>query len=422
MTSTPAPIATEISRCRLCRSPHLHEALSIAAPIVSTFPSGAQEIADLPRVPLQIVVCQSCGLAQLTHTTSPQILYGGDYWYESGINERMVEELQAIVRTAADYVSLGIGDVAIDIGANDGTLLRALPKGVHKIAVEPSQTFTDRLGQIADQTLIGTWPAQAVNIPLSARLITSIACFYDVDDMGEFAQEVRRHLVPGGIWICQFQDLEQQLRFGAWDNVCHEHCCYYTLTTFQQVCQQEGLRVLHVETTPINGGSLRIIVGHPTRPTDASVGDQLALEARAGLAYPGLDMTQQWAWATIKHRRNVKQLQAYVESAREQQLKIDLYGASTKGNTLLQVCGFGDGVIRQAWERNRQKYHRYTVTGVPIVAEDAGRLDPPDVLLTTIWQFRDQIVRREAATLERTHLILPLPEATWVRAGGRDGE
>lgn len=403
---------TVITTCRICGG-ELRPLFDVPAPLVSCFPTAAGTLP--PSIPLVLVQCLHCDHVQLWHTTDPQLLYD-EYWYESGVNERMRQELATIVARAQDYAVIDRKDAVLDIGANDGTLLREYQRQCpasqpHLVAVDASETFAAGLRVFCDATVTGTFPECVDQIPQYLyKVISTIACFYDLQDPVRAATEIKRLLHPSGVWVCQFQDLEQQVKAGAWDNFVHEHLSYHTLATFQKVCVQAGLQVVDCERTDINGGSLRVFVRHWH-----VTGEQPAVREQMAREYATLH--PKWARDfQIRMRANIRQIQAYIDVARSCG-PIDLYGASTKANTLLQATGVS-GELRQAWERNVRKVGRFTVTGVPIVSEAEGRDNPPYALLTGIWQFKPQLIAREAETLKRSHLIVPLPEATWVRAVG----
>ncbi len=398
--------------CRICGN-HLKPLFTVPAPLVSAFPEavdGQEPVA----VPLDVVQCEHCAHVQLLHTVDPAIMYG-EYWYESGVNERMREELRTITARAMEFSTLDTGDSVLDIGANDGTLLLQgyRDQDVFKVAVEPSTPFQQTLRQIADLTIQGTFPEVMPNLPpIQFKIITSIAMFYDLDDPVAAALHIKELLHPYGVWVCQFQDLEAQVRLGVWDNFVHEHLSYHTLQTFNEVCLRAGLQVVDAETSAINGGSLRVFVRHVgVSPQNSRMIEQIHREIQT--LSPG------WAGRFVERmRRNIGQIRAFVDPVLDAGGAVDLYGASTKGNTLLQVCGYGPEEIRSAWERNPRKVGRTTVCGVPIINEDLGREDPPDLLLATIWQFKDQIIAREQKTLQECRMLLPLPEATLIEKWG----
>lgn len=409
-------MATHTTRrdCRLCHH-QLIPLFTIDAPLVSAFPP-ALDPPEPVSVPLEVVQCERCQHVQLRHTVDPQIMYG-EYWYESGVNERMREELRNIVYTAQMFAALDQGDHILDIGANDGTLLSAYPRTIYKVAVEPAATFTQKLMDASNELVQGTFPECVQQLPpVRFKIITSIAMFYDLEDPVAAAAAIRQLLHPYGVWVCQFQDLEAQVRLGVWDNFVHEHLSYHTLQTFAQVCYDAGLEVVHVETSDINGGSLRVFVRHRgVSPVAQSIIEQRDKEDRT--------LTPGWPERfAARVRRNIAQIQSFVDPVLDAGGVVDLYGASTKGNTLLQATGYDHHHIRAAWERNPRKVGRTTVNGVPIIDEALGRHDPPDLLLTTIWQFKQQILQREMETLRTTRMVLPLPEGTLVERSGRAAE
>jgi NDP-4-keto-2,6-dideoxyhexose 3-C-methyltransferase len=373
------------------------------------------------RAPLDLCQCETCQLVQLRHTVAPDALYS-QYWYKSGVNETMVSELQSVAADAILYADdLIPGEIVIDIGANDGTLLDAYElNGRHpwRIAIEPAANLQDALADHCDQLIQGYFPADAEVLLEEysghVRVITQIACFYGLDDPRAAVEAVAQLLAPNGVWIVQFQDLAQMLKATAFDNICHEHLVYYSLGSFERLIAPYGLRVVHAEERAINGGSYRLIVQH----TEVEAGDSTVTGLRRAEA--GCDhwlTLERFAWRVGEAR---KQIQAALMASRNRGRTIDAYGASTKFNTLAQYCGLGPETIRQAWERSPEKWHRQTVTGIPIVREETGRADPPDLLLATIWQFREAILRREAAYLGQGGTILfPLPEVDLVVGGGR---
>jgi hypothetical protein len=403
-------MTTTRTTCRDCGSP-LDTVLNLGTRYVSSFPRPGDP--PLPAVPLHLTQCvkPTCGLVQLADTTDPDLLYGGDYWYRSGVNETMVAELRSIVEQASRYTPVKRGSVVLDLGANDGTLLDHYPSGCHRIGVEPSATF-DRPSMTADEWRTAFFPdADLIDeFRGRVRVITSIACLYDLDDPHAFVQGVADLLAPDGIWIVQFQDLAQMLAATAFDNLCHEHLFYPSLHAIEHLIAPHGLEVVHAERRSINGGSLRLIIKKGGSQTiSTSVNDCRKAEAD----WLGWEALAKFSWRV---NQAAAQVRGAVDAARAAGLTVDLYGASTKGNTLLQVAALGPDRIRQAWERSPAKVGRTTVTGIPIVSEEAGRADPPASLLCNIWQFREAVLQREAAYLAAGGaMIFPLPEVDVVQ-------
>jgi NDP-4-keto-2,6-dideoxyhexose 3-C-methyltransferase len=406
------------SACRLCGDVSLDEILGLGELAFSAFPERSDQRIALPAAPLTLLLCRCCGLAQLRQTVLPEHLYR-KYWYRSAINETMRDELQSIVRAALLDVSVYSGsDLVMDVGANDGYLLSQYPPNrinwnVPRIAFEPAANLEGDCRQhceIFSAALFPPAPGVLWDWRGRVKILTSIAMFYDLDDPGSFVKAVDLLLHKDGVWIVQLQDLAQMVECTAFDNLCHEHLTYWSLAAFETLLRSCGvdLHVVKAERRPINGGSLRITIRRGIYAADPSV------EALTGLERPFVDWQalERFAWNTTMVRR---QIQGMVGAEATNGKTIDLYGASTKANTLLQYCQLGPETIRQAWERNTDKFGRLTATGIPIVSEAVGRQDPPRLLLVGIWQFRGGILDREYDYLAGGgRMLFPLPEVDLV--------
>jgi hypothetical protein len=403
---------TRTRDCRACGA-RLDTILHLGDLHPSAFPPRGAPLP--PVVPLDFCACAACRLVQLRHTVDPETMFR-QYWYRSGINEVMRAELADVVRMAIGRVGRRwqASDLIIDVGANDGTLLAEYRKDpatfdVPRIAYEPAVNLQAALAPHAEVRIAEFFPGPIEGRAGRVKILTSIACVYDLDDPGAFVQAVKTLLHPEGVWVVQFQDLDQMLKATAFDNICFEHLCYYSLASFERLIQPHGLTVVDAEVRAINAGSYRLYIQHAERPITSSAISGFVRVAQLRDAEAGCEEWQTletFAWRVGEARR---QIQSAITATAPG--TVDLYGASTKANTLLQYCGLDHTVIRQAWERSPEKVGRTTVTGIPIVSEETGRADPPAALLAGIWQFRDQILEREAAYLDQGGAILfPLPE------------
>lgn len=417
--------------CRACKG-NLSEVLNLGTLRLNDFPAHPWEIQKIPLVPLVLTVCRSCGLAQLDRTVPPDLLYR-NYWYRSGVNELMIEELRRIVQDAVARVG-GVTkrDHVLDIGANDGTLLsmyQTADPALQPIrtAVEPALNLAARLKQQSERVISDYFPTpQLLTDTLRFKVITAIAMAYDLEDPKAFFTAIHDLLTPDGLAVVQFQDFGQQLDACAFDNICHEHLEYYTLHSLGHVLIGTGLVRMHVAQTPINGGSLRVYLRRANVATatrtliqeDESVYLQLKREGQQGLSTFSLgrrlDPFDRFAQ---RIRRAQTQITALLDQTRAEGRVLDVYGASTKGNILLQVLGIGPEQVRQAIDRSPEKHGHYTITGIPIVGEETlAHQDPADVWLCPIWQFRESVLRREAGFLEGGgQIIFPLPRVEVVK-------
>ncbi len=414
------------TECRVCPDhvvldPVLH--LGPNAP--STF-LDPDEQAPLPDTPLDLARCPECTLVQLRHTLPAELLFR-QYWYQSGINEVMWRELGDVVTAACARVRVNAADLVLDIGANDGTLLSTY-SGIRptRLAFEPAQNLQAALERHTDKIFPDFFPPKTNQglIPVKYKHIFAIAMFYDLDDPNAFVHVVKQLLHPDGVFIVQLQDLAGMLETTAFDCICHEHVEYYSLYALERTLKHNALKVYDVEPRAINGGSIRCYIGHAERQPPwaaraTGVGRvlaQLSREDKMGLH--DADMIalrfQQFGRRIARVRET---LQALVAAAHHLGQPVDGYGASTKGNTLLQVCGLDATKIRQIAERSPAKVGKVTVaTRIPIVSEEAWRQDPAPVTLVPIWQFREAVLEREAAYLQGGgQFLFPLPQGELVR-------
>lgn len=394
------------------------ELLNLGDLYVSDFLAADEEPRSEPW-PLRLVMDDD-GMVHLAEQPPPELMWGR-YWYRSGTNATMRAELFDIVRQVRELVHLDAGDLWVDIASNDGTLLSFVDEGVTRVGVDPvegeiaaeaglhadvlfHQPFTD---SIAEEIAVG-WSR--------AKVITCIAMFYDLMDPTDFLAGVKRLLADDGVFVLQMSYTPLMLEQLAFDNICHEHARYYTLTTLRHVLFEAGLHVVDVELNDTNGGSFRVVVQHDgARPlrsqpwrdvAEMRVASLLANEFRCGYNDPA-------AWARF-HERLItlrENVHSFIETRRRVGCEVWGYGASTKGNTLLQYFGLDHTMIDGIAERQEAKWGLLTVgTNIPIVSEDEWRTACPEYTLMLPWHFVDAFVERESKYLDQGgKFIVPCP-------------
>lgn len=413
---------TERRDCRICGSSHLRSILSLGELGVSGFPEGDEESV---RAPLDLVLCErdagGCGLVQLRHTISPDLLYH-HYWYRSVTNESMRRALAEITSRAEALVDLGPDDVVLDIGCNDGTLLRSYRSpGIRLCGFEPAKNLVVFARQ-GTHTIVNDFFNAAAYVralgTTKARVVTTIAMFYDLEDPNAFVADIASVLDDGGIWINQMQSLALMLEANAFDNICHEHLEYYSLEVLVALYARHGLEVFDVETNDVNGGSFRVFA----RKKGAAVGTAFgAARVEAMLHFErtlGLERNEPYAAFARRVNEARDALMAMLRAERAAGKRIYGYGASTKGNTLLQYYGIGPDLVTAIAERNPEKWGRRTSgSNIPIVSEEQARADKPDYFLVLPWHFLPAFREREKDYLAGGgRLLAPLPAVkvvTW---------
>ena len=412
---------TEIHTCRICGNSHLTTLFSLGEQaLTGVFPTSPDQ--PVEKIPVELVKCtgkDTCGLVQLKHTGEPEQMYGDTYGYRSGLNAMMVTHLKGIADEVMDMVQLQDGDVILDIGSNDATLLSFFSPSYRLIGMDPSgEKFRSFYPQHA--VLVADFFSADAFIAASqgakAKVITSIAMFYDLPAPQKFVEDIERSLADDGIWVFEQSYLPSMLRANAYDTICQEHLEYYTVRQIQWLLERAGLSMLRASLNDANGGSIRIVAAKSTHPSVAagSVAKEfLEQERREGL--DELSTYGRFRERIFEHRDGLNFLLA---DLRKQGKTVFGLGASTKGNVLQQFCGLTERELPCIAEVNEEKFGRYTPgTHIPIVSQKEADARNPDEYLVLPWHFREGIVQGSRAFLERGgKLIFPLPEISIVGA------
>jgi hypothetical protein len=412
---------TPIEECRLCGSRALEKVLDLGMQsLTGVFPKRRDE--EVPAGPLQLVACGDCHLLQLGHNYDLGKLYGDTYGYRSGLNQSMVRHLRGKVARILERVKLQTGDLVIDIGANDSTLLQAYPPdGLTLVGVDPSgpkfqKFYPDHVSLIPD---FYSYANIARALPgRRAKIVTSIAMFYDLEQPMRFVDDIVRVLDDEGVWVFEQSYLPLMLETNSYDTVCHEHLEYYAIAQIKWMTDRAGLKIVDVQCNDINGGSFSVMAakresGYPE--ATAVVDDMLRAEAALGLQ--GLDVYRDFERRVSLHRREFSEL---LDALNRRGQKVLGYGASTKGNVTIQYCGITERQIPFIAEVNEDKFGAFTPgSKIPIISEAEARAMEPDCLVVFPWHFRQGIVEREQAFLEGGgKLIFPLPKIEIVTRDG----
>lgn len=399
--------ATAIKDCRVCHSRRLTKVLSLGNQYVSDFVTST---GHYPRVPLELVRCSNCGLVQLRHTFPRGSLYR-HYWYKSGISRTMREALADIVSNACEIARPSAGDMVLDIGCNDGTLLRSYSTlGLYLVGFEPAINLIEEARVGTDWVFNDFFSYEAFRSKVGdkkAKIITSVAMFYDLEDPNSFVADIAKCLGPQGIWVVQQNYLATMLEHNGFDNIGHEHLEYYSLGSLRKLVEGHGLEVFDVLTSDVNGGSFRTYICHKGKyRIRDSVGELEKYESK--LALDGAAAYRKFA-ENIEAIRS--ELRRFVTEQVRSRKTVYVYGASTRGNTILQYCGLDHRLIKKAADANPEKWGRKTVgTLIPIVSKEEARKDRPDYFLILPVHFLGEIIRDEKAYLEAGgKFIVPLP-------------
>ena len=404
----------EIEHCRICGNTDLISVLDLGKQyLTGVFPKETSQ--KITNGPLEIVRCfgdtnSCCGLVQLKHSYDLDEMYGNNYGYRSSLNNSMVDHLYKKVRDILKIVTVKKGDLIIDIGSNDGTLLSAYgDHGYILVGVDPSgskfkEYYPNNVNLLPDffsKDLINTHFENK-----KAKIITSIAMFYDLESPVDFAQQVSDILSDDGVWILEQSYLPTMIEQNAYDTICHEHLEYYSLRQMKWIADRVGLKIIDVEENYINGGSFSIKLAKEGAPYIEKKTNISKFNHRETFLVE--ETYHQFRDRVFEHR---EKLIDFIESKNKNKQLVLGYGASTKGNVVLQFCSFTKNDIPYIAEVNKDKFGSFTPgTNIPIISEKEAKEMKPDYFMVLPWHFKDNIISKEHEFLKSGgKLLFPLP-------------
>ena len=409
---------THRQTCRVCGSSALTRVIDLGEQhLQGSFVKPGETPPPARRIPTVLVRCnplldeKACGLLQMESTVPPEVLYSS-YWYRSGTNQTMRNHLQGIAEQALKMLGHDSGRT-LDIGCNDGTLLRCYPPAMVKFGVDPSDIAQEIKGDIT--VIQDIFPsAELVTRMGNERfdIITSIAMFYDLEDPVGFTRGIKQLLAPDGLWVFEMSYMPLMLKMNSYDTICHEHLEYYSLAVIENILRRAQMKMVNAELNSINGGSIRCFATHVS---SFAYRREDCLQNIQRLRQDEFDMELDTdkPYKNFQDHINVhrEELVALLKRLKKEGKKVHVYGASTKGNTILQWCGIDNRIVDVAADRNPDKHGAFTLgTDIPIVSEEQSRAMQPDYYLVLPWHFKEEFLQREKAMLDRgTKLIFPLP-------------
>jgi len=405
-------VYNEINKCRISGSSNLINVLSLGEQqLTGVFPKSIQE--KITTGPLDLVWCPDCGLLQMKQTYNLEEMYGDNYGYRSGLNASMVSHLNNKISYLERFVSMNENDLVIDIGSNDATSLKAYSEKIRKVGIDPTgakfkEFYIDDILLIPD--FFSAVGFKKVFPNDKAKIITSIAMFYDLEKPVDFVRDIEKCLADDGIWHFEQSYMPSMLRTNAYDTVCHEHLEFYSLKVVKNLIERCGMRVIDVQMNAINGGSFAVTASKINAPYHSNtpiINWMIQQENKMGL--DTLKPFRDFEERVLKHRENLTEL---INALVADNKKIFGYGASTKGNVLLQFCGLTTKQIPYIAEVNESKFGAFTPgTNIPIISEKEAHSMKPDYFLVLPWHFKNSILERERQYIERGgKFIFPLPE------------
>ena len=397
--------------CRICENSNLIDIIDLQEQIItSRFPKYGDFSTSSNKIVL--CLCENCGLIQMRYSTSQSELYEHEYGYRSGISNTMREHLKLYNEEILSIINLNEGDIVIDIGSNDSTFLQYYDKSYKRIGIDPTgKQFKEFYGDvelISDYFTYDTITKTYGDI--KCKVISSISMFYDLPNPVQFVKDICSLLDNNGIWTCEQSYLFTMLERNSIDTICHEHLEYYGLTPIKYIADLCDLNIIDIKFNECNGGSFRIYFAKKTsniyKENTELVNSILQKEEKYGIKNRNT-----YSNFINNCDNEVSKLNEFIDITNKNGKKMYIYGASTKGNCLLQYANIGENKIKYAVERNLSKVGKMTVTGIEIISEENMRKDPPDFLLVLPWHFRNEIIEREHEyLLNGGQLVFPFPQ------------
>ena len=396
------PKTKKINKCRLCFNKNLKRIHDFGSHYVSNFVTK-KNIKKGIKAPLNLVYCNNCKLLQLEHSAPQEIMYKKFYWYRSGVTNTMKIALKDIFLKVKKMSILKKGDTILDIGANDGTLLKYFKDdGFNTIGCEPAKNLTNELKKNCNHVINNFWNFKYLNNILNKhklkkpKIIMAIGMFYDLEDPSKFISDAAKSLDDDGVFIAQLMCLNSMIKENDLGNICHEHLEFYSYPSLKFLFEKNGFKIIKIEENEINGGSYRIFC-------KKNVKKSISYKEKTSLA----DIKK-----FIKRvEKNKKTCLSFIKKCNNKGEKVFLYGASTKGNTLLQYYGIDSKMISFASERSPEKLGKYTIgSGLKIISEKAARKLNPKYFFVMPYAFIKEFIIRENKWLEKGgNFILPYP-------------
>ena len=379
----------KIKTCRICDCDILDKVITLGyQKNTSVFPKYGTTIDE--SYPIDLVLCNNCELLQLYETTPPYEMYEtGGYGYRSSISNTMKKHLTDYNTELISKINLNSNDIVVDIGSNDAFTLKLYDNSLRRLGVDPTgkqfqHFYTDNIELLSNYFTLEGFVEKFGNIKV--KVVTSISMFYDLPDPVQFAKDIYQILDTDGIWSCEQSYLLNMLDKNSIDTICHEHLEYYSLKQIKEIADRANFKIIDVKFNDCNGGSFRIYFAKKESEVYNEV-KELINEILNNEEKYKLKETKTYTNFVSKCDFELKKLSNFIDYINSNNKSIQIYGASTKGNCILQYCDITENKVRYAVERNPSKFGYSTSTGIEIISEEKMRQNPPDYLISFTLAF-----------------------------------
>ena len=403
----------KIIQCRICKSSKIKKVLDLGnQAFTGKFPSSKNK--NVRKSPLSISICLKCKFVQLTHNFKSSYLYNLEYGYESGINSTMKNHLSKVTQKITKLKKLTKNNIVIDIASNDGTLLNSYNKDVIKIGIDPIlNRFKNNYSKVnfTISDFFSYKNFKKLNLSKKADVITAFAVFYDIREPNKFLSDIKKSLDDNGIFVIEQSNLAHMIRLNSFDTICQEHLGYYSTNVVKKLLEKNKLKIFNHEYNDSNGGSSRYYITHKENK-NILINKKNIIKALNYEKKFKLDKVDTYLKFEKKIQKIKETCNRKINSILNLNQKIHGYGASTKGNVILQYFDIDNKKIDFISDRNPFKNNRYTPgTRIKIISEKKSRSLKPNYYFVLPWHFKKEILNREIKIRRKnTKFIFPLPK------------
>lgn len=392
--------------CKNCRKKKLSKIVKVGSQPLSGFFYSKKKY-NLKEYSLDLYKCLKCDLVQLDNKVKTEKMYGKHYGYQTSVSNLMISHLKKKIKKLKRLNIIKPKDNILDIGSNDASFLKLLGKKYNLWGIDPSAKKFEK--NYKEMTLVPKFFSKKNIIKknkdkdIKFNLISSFAIFYDVDNPAFFCKDIESLLDDRGLWICEFSYLPLMLKNLTFDQICHEHLTYYTFTVFEKIINQNGLKVIDYKLNEINGGSIEVIVSKnksKRKKNFKSINKLKNDEKKINIkSYKNFE-------------KRINQSRIDLKSFVNKNQPIAGYGASTKGNIVLNYNKLKSNKIEYICDANIKKYGKFTPgSNIKIISKEKMRKLNPKFLLVLIWSFRSEIIKQEINYIKKGgNLVFHLPK------------
>ena len=401
----------KIKNCRNCKNTELFDLFSLGKiSFTGRFPNTIRQ--NVPKAYLNVLMCKKCKLVQLDRNFDLNYLYGKSYGYRTGINKTMTDHVKKIVRKCSALVKLKSKQYVLDIGSNDATLLNFYANDIIKVGVDPLVNKYKKFYKKINYKISNFFKIkdiEKIKIKKKFKIISALSVFYDLRDPNKFIKEIKKILDDKGVFVLEHVDLYYIIKNNIFDTICHEHLVFYSSKIIIEMMKNNGLKVFNHEYNEINGGSSRYYICHSKTNFTVSKNIKKVL-LRENLQ--GIELKKTYKLFFTKILNEKIKLIKLIKKIKNEEQDIHGYGASTKGNVLLQFYNINNKVVNYIADRNPLKWNSFTPgTKIKIISESQSRKIKPHFYLVLPWHFKNEILIREKNIRKKgTKFIFPLPK------------